>query len=154
MWLTVCFRDKKTQTCDCVATVLPTCLFPLLSLNLKYGKTLCLSLPPPSLLFWRARERDRKCLAFSLKRNHWNKLILCRLNWHGNPSSEEGNSESNLGSAPTLSLALEAQRQIVKEVGGGIIVKIRNASKKKLILSASTVQPLQISFGDFQQLVS
>lgn len=41
-----------------------------------------------------------------------------------------------------------------KVEGEEIIVKIRNASEKKikLVLSASTVLPLQISFGDFQQL--
>lgn len=40
-------------------------------------------------------------------------------------------------------------------VGGGIVIKVRNAWKRiKLVLSALTVLPLQTSFGNSQQLLS
>ena len=102
MWLTLCFslldKDKNTQTYNCVATLHLTCLFLLLSPNLEYGKKAFFFFFFWWWWFWRARGEIEKRLAFSLKRNHWNKLILCRLNWHGNPSSEKANSESNLES--------------------------------------------------------
>lgn len=47
-------------------------------------------------LFWRVRGEIEKRLVFSLKRNYWNKLILCRLNWYGNLLLEKVNFESNL----------------------------------------------------------
>lgn len=78
-------------------------------------------------------EREKR-LAFSLKRNHWNKLILCRLNWHGNPSSEKANSESNLESALLFHWAWRQTDSKGRGIVWGCgIIKVRNALENNKI---------------------